>query len=266
MPDETTLKQLFCPIDFSPTSETALVHALRLAQLTGGWLTVFHPARARAEVEASPDLFAQVRARLTVWGVLLESTPSGGHPGALGFLIKRVEVQSRDPLAATIEYLHKHECDLMVLSRQRIGPLSRRSMAEPLARKTAIKALVFPDGVSGFVAEATGRVMLERVLIPVDPWPKAREAIASTLQLVDAFRLTRMEVTLLRTGSETSPPQLELPDDTRCIWNRVKAPGEAGPEILRVADKTSADVIIMPADDRRGSAAPCTPRRRRRCW
>ena len=52
--------------------------------------------------------------------------------------------------------------------------------------------------------------------------------------------------------ARTSPPPLELPDDTRCIWNRVKAPGEAGLEILRVADKTSADVIIMPADNHRG--------------
>ena len=178
---------------------------------------MFHPARTRTEVEASPDLFAQVRAQLTAWRVLPESTPFGGHPGAFGLLIKQVEVQSWDPLAATIDYLHKHRCDLIVLSRERIGPLSHRSMAGPLASKTAIKALVSPDGVSGFVAEATGCVMLERVLIPVDPWPKAREAIVSTLHLVDAFRLTRMEVTLLRTGSETSPPQLELPDDTRCI-------------------------------------------------
>ena len=238
----TTLKHLFCPTDFTPPSEVALVHALRLAQLSGGRLTVFHPARSRAEVEASPDLFARASARLSGWGALPESAPSGNHPDAFGFVIKRVGVLGRDPTAATIEYLGKHPCDLLVLSRHRVGRLRRRSTGARLASSTRLRALVFPDTVNGFVGPETGHVSLTRVLIPVDPWPDAR-----------------LEITLLRTAGETEPPRIDLPDDARCTWHRAKAPGERAPEILRVAEKTAADMIVMPGNGHRPLSGSLRP-------
>lgn len=78
------------PTDFSPASEVAFVHALKLALASRGALTIFHFAY---EAEAAGDAheFPLVRETLTQWGLVPPGSPREAV-GALGLQVRKVEV------------------------------------------------------------------------------------------------------------------------------------------------------------------------------
>ena len=169
--------RVFHPTDFSPASEVAFAHALKLALASRGALTVFHFAH---DPDAGHDVheFPQVRETLTHWGLLPPNSPREAV-ATLGLRVRKVEVGGPDPTDAILSYLRNHAADLIVLATHQRSGVARwlyREVAAPLIRRSALAALFVPPGVDGFVEFNTGDIGLQRILMPIDQRPHPRQA------------------------------------------------------------------------------------------
>ena len=94
---ETTrlvLHRIFHPSDFSPASEVAFAHALKLALLARADLRLMHVAADEEDMHWSD--FPGVRATLARWGLLPEGSPREAV-GQLGLNIGKILCSRADP-------------------------------------------------------------------------------------------------------------------------------------------------------------------------
>ena len=246
--------RIFHPTDFSPASAVAFGHALKLAQVTGSDLTVFHFAPSGDAPAAAAEGFPQVRATFEGWG-LLPPNSAPADVGKLGLVVKKVEVLGDDPTDTILRYLEERVIDLMILATHQRSGAARwlhGSVAEPLARETHVSALFVPPAIDGFVSLDTGDVSLDRILVPVDERPAPRASVEATLRMMSAFERDDVEVTLLHIGDQATQPRVPVPQQAPGKWQRMIASGKATDEILREADESHADLIVMATEGRHG--------------
>jgi nucleotide-binding universal stress UspA family protein len=236
-------KYILHPTDFSPSSDLAFAHALRLALLNKSYLTLMHVSEAK---EVDWDSFPSVRETLQRWG-LLEPGAHRADVNKMGVNIEKINVFDDNVVDAVAGYLVKRPIDLLVLStEQRHGIMSwlRPSTAERTARQMHIPTLFIPDKGRGCVSLETGAVSMKQVLIPVDHSPPVGGAIERGLRAITAFGGTDARLTLLHVGPESTFPPVPAPSGP---WSIVKTSREGKPvdEILAAAEESQADLIIM---------------------
>lgn len=247
------LRRIFHPTDFSPASEVAFIHALKLALASRGELTIFHFARS-AEADGNVHEPPQVRETLAQWGLIPPHSPRDAV-GALGLRVRKVDVGGHDPTAAILDYLGDHPADLMVLATQQRGGVARwlyREVASPLAQRSALIAVFVPAGVEGFVDFNTGHVRLQRILVPVDQHPHPQPAIEMLPAIVGAFHAGVLMVELLHVGTAATMPRVHLPEADGWTWTKRLVQGDVVDEILRTAAAESADLLVLTTQGRRG--------------
>ncbi len=247
------LTRIFHPTDFSPASEVAFVHALKLAVASRSSLTIFHFAR---EGEAGDDVheFPRVRETLTRWGLIPPHSPPNAV-GLLGLRVHKVEVGGHDPTDAVLHYLGEHAADLMVLATHQRTGVARwlyREVASQLARRSALIALFVPPGVDGFVDLDTGHVRLKRILLPVDQHPHPRPAIEMLPAIVGAFHAGAVTVELLHVGTAATMPRVHPPRVDGWTWTKRVVQGDTVDEILRTAEAGAAGLLVLTTQGRRG--------------
>ncbi|MEK7235332.1 MAG: universal stress protein, partial [Nitrospirota bacterium] len=170
-------RKIFHPTDFSTADSAAFAHAVKLACLVQGELTMMHvdPTIERKDFEDFP----RIRPLLARWGVLPEGS-SKEDVAKLGVQIKRVRAVAGNATDAILQQLTAHPTELLVLSthqRDGFARLTHHAIAEPLARGTHARTLFVPAGVEGFVSAETGSTNLTRVLIPIAHKPHPQPAI-----------------------------------------------------------------------------------------
>ena len=247
------MTRIFHPTDFSPASEVAFTHALKLALETGGHLTIFHFA-SEADAESDIHGFPQVRETLTQWGLLPPNSPRDAV-GALGLHVRKIEVGGHDPTDVILNYLGSHPADLIVLATHQRSGAARwmyREVAAPVIRRSALAALFVPPGVEGFVAFHTGDVRLQRILLPIDQSPHPRQALATLPALVGAFHAGPVAVQLLHVGTAATMPRLHLPQVDGWTWTTQVIEGDVVEGILQAAAAGPADLLVMTTQGRHG--------------
>ena len=253
------LKGIFHPTDFSPASDVAFAHALKLALATRSELTVLHFAQASDIDNADGDLheFPPVRETLTRWGLLPGNSPREAV-AALGLHVRKLGLVGDDPTEAIVGYLGDHPAHLMVLATHQRSGAARwlnRAVAQPIASRsvmTVMTALFVPPGVPGFIDFDTGKVRLERILFPIDQHPHPRGAIEMLSALVRAFHHGPVAVQLLHVGDETTLPHVHVPQGDGWTWTTTVAKGDVVEEITRAAAEGPADLMVMTTQGRRG--------------
>lgn len=253
MPEASALTRIFHPTDFSPASEVAFAHALKLALAIRGALTMFHLAR---EAEAGDDLheFPRVRETLTQWGLL----PPGSlreAVSALGLHVRKVEVGGDDPTDVILKYLGSHHADLIVLATHQRSGVARwlyREVAMPVMRRSALAALFVPPGVDGFVDFNTGEVRLRRILLPIDQHPHPRHVLPMLPAMVRAFHPGPVDVELLHVGTAATMPRVHPPEVDGWTWTTQLMEGDVVEGILRTAAAGPADLVVLTTEGRRG--------------
>src|SRR5262245_40899217 len=103
---------IFHPSDFSPASEVAFAHALKLALIARAELRMMHVAADVEDLHWSD--FPGVRATLARWGLLPEGSLREAV-GQLGLNIGKILYPGADPVDAMLHYLNAHPPDLVVL-------------------------------------------------------------------------------------------------------------------------------------------------------
>lgn len=233
------------PTDLSQASERAFDHALAIAIRNGAHFTLLHAVGRRA-TDNWPG-FPSVRARLASWRQA--GTIQGLEDRIRRSSISKLEVQVRNPVVASKEYIDHHPVDMIVLAtegRRGLARLLKPSLAEKLARETKLMTLFVPEGGRDFVRPGTGRVTLKRILIPVhpktDPTPAMSRAVHAAALLDDPS----LEITLLHVGPGGAFSQTDVPDLPFCRWNVVQRGGDVVEGILAATDEFDSDAIYMP--------------------
>lgn len=251
MLDVPVLQNVFHPSDFSPESEAAFAHALRVALMAQATLTILHVSPER---DADWMEFPGVRATLERWGLL----PTNSHRSdvaRLGIDVKKIKAVNEDPVASVTAYLSTHPADLIVLANdQRKGtlPWLSRSVAIPVAQAARQMTLFIPKGMDGFVSPQDGSVKLQSILIPVASTPPPQAAVQAAIRMAYRLKCSTGVFTLLHVGEEEAMPSLLCPDLPGWRWNKVTKQGDVVDLIHQTALEVKADLTVMTTEGRHG--------------
>ena len=244
------------PTDLSQASLIAFHHALAVAIRRGAQFTLLH-AVGRRSTDSWVD-FPAVRDTLARWRAF--GTTEALEDKIRRSSVSKIEVQIRDPVAASKQYIDGHPVDMIVIAtegRSGLSRLVRASRAEKLARESRLFTLFVPAGGRSFVSGETGEVTLRRILIPVDPATDPRPAMLRAVRSAALLEDPSLEITLLHVGEAEETPMTEAPQLPFCRWSVVRRSGDVVNQILGVAEEIAADAIYMSTSWRR-------PRVRRR--
>ena len=232
------------PTDLSQASERAFHHALAIAIRSCTQFTLLH-AVGRRSTDNWAD-FPSVRSKLAEWRAAGTTEALEGRLGQAS--ISKVEVDVRDPVAASIQYIDRNAVDMVVLAtegRTGISRLLRPSRAEALARQSRLFTLFVPEGARPFVVGATGEVTLRHILVPVDPATDPRPAMLSAVSAAELVEDPSLEITLLHVGDGEESTLTNVPQLPFCKWNVIHRTGEVVEQILAVSEEIRADAIYM---------------------
>ncbi len=237
----TKLERIHHPTDFSPESEVAYFHAVRLAHATGAGLDILHVDRRAHAMDWTE--FPRVEEILGRWGLL----PPGSHGS--GIHVEKIAAYGKEPVRPILEHLDEFPADLMVLATHRRHGIDRwihREVAQKVARARSLRTLFLPHGCAGFVSPSNGTVNLGRVLIPVDWIPSPQSAVDEASALASALGCVDVQMTLLHVARDDSEmPAVDLPAGEGWEWQERTVSGDVVEAILAAARQVEADVIVM---------------------
>ncbi len=173
------------PTDFSPGSELAFAHALRMALANRCSLTLMHVGEGEPQ-EVDWESFPSVRATLQRWG-LLEEGAKRSDVAKLGIQVEKINVFDKNVTDAIAGFQRQRPIDMLVLAteqRQGLAGWLNVRTAEDASRKMGVPTLFVPAGGAGCVSLQDGHVTMHQVLIPVDQVPAASGAIERGLRAI----------------------------------------------------------------------------------
>ena len=232
------------PTDLSQAAERAFDHALAIAIRLGAQFTLLHAVGRRATDNWAD--FPSVRSKLARWRNA--GTIVGLEDRVRQSSISKVEVEIRDPVAASRQYIARHAVDMIVIAtegRSRLARMMKASTAERLARETRLLTLFVPADGRRFVDGSTGEVTLRRILVPVDPATDPRPAMLRAVHAAALLDDPSLEITLLHVGEGAEMTGTDAPELPYCRWNVTQRSGAVVETILGVADELEADAIYM---------------------
>ena len=240
-----TFKKLFHPTDFSADSQTALIHALKLALVTKADLSMMHidSESARENFEDFPRLSPI----LERWN-LLPPNSAEDHVSRLGLSVTKSRAAAKNPTEALLRHLDSHPADLLVMATHQHDGLNRwqhQTVAEPVARGSHTPTLFVPTHVEGFVSAETGEPKLRRVLIPVSEKPHPQLAVDITDQLARTLGCERLSSTLIHVGSDAMLRSLNYPSREGIVWRTMICHGNIVDMILGMGADFDVDLIVM---------------------
>jgi nucleotide-binding universal stress UspA family protein len=240
-----TLDHIFHPSDFTPASEIAFGHALKLALIARAELSIMHVAPDVDDIHWSD--FPGVRSTLARWGILPEGS-SQDEVLKLGLNVEKILSTRAAPVDSILGYLADSPADLVVLATHQRDGLARwlhKAVAEPIARRSKTMTLFVPQGVEGFVALNNGAVTLRRILIPIDQVPCPQAAVEAAAGLAFALGCSEVAFTLVHIGAVEEMPEVYEPHQQGWTWDRVIRQGGVVEQILEIGTACSADLIVL---------------------
>lgn len=236
-------QRIFHPSDFSDASNIAFVHALRLAVLANGRLTILHTG---ADCGGWRD-FPSARRTLERWEMLPLNSPKEAI-FSVGLDVQKIATRRPDPAPAVLHYLGEHPHDLIVLATHQRDGFDRwthKQVAEPIARRSGEMTLFIPHGSEGFVSLESGAVSLRNILIPVDHSPDPQIAVDGAVSFAHALECHGVVFTLVHVGEEDRFPEVVMSERETWRWRKTYKQGHVERQILQAAHECRADLIVM---------------------
>jgi nucleotide-binding universal stress UspA family protein len=233
------------PVHESGNMIRPFVHALKLALATKGELEIID---VRTEQEAMEHL--GVRSYLERWGVLQPGSRRSDVAEA-GIRVKKV-VREGNKKQEILKRLRRHHHDILVIGTGKtdngIFPFNR-NLAEYLAEYFHQTTLFIPCDVQGFIAEASGRVDLATIILPVCGRDEFfRPSLNTIRRLMTFFPEIRPHLVAVHTG--TSFPPVDRGACAELPWSEELYSETIVDSILNAAKKHKADLILMATNGR----------------
>ena len=227
------------PTDFTPESDVAFAHALRLAVAYRCRLELLHVRGPSAH--DSFDTFPHVRERLIRWGMLDSGASVKDIEPMLGVTVHKLEIRNRDTVSGLVNFMMRHRPDLLVMAthgRQGLNRWVSGSISEEMARHSHLPTLLIGPEAYPFVDEATGALALNKILVPVTLDPAPGRALLLLDHLTGALGAERQ---FIHVGDEDIT--LLRPDGTALVIERRH--GLVVDALLYEARSKSVDLIAM---------------------
>jgi nucleotide-binding universal stress UspA family protein len=251
MTPENSMQIIAHPTDFSEHSGAAFSHALGMALATKSHLYLLH-VRGPGTPESWTS-FPHVRGLLASWSLMdLHELPAQIE-AKFGIRITKVEIQHQNPVSGLFEFMLSHRPDLIVLAthgREGLNQWLRDSVSETLARRTHIPTLFLGPNSQGFVDLTTGKMRLERVLIPVAHQPSPLSSLNVLTHLLAPLGVSSTAFEFLHVGNE--PPEISAAAGATCSGRVEVKEGPVVETILRVARDRRVHMIAMPTAGHNG--------------
>jgi nucleotide-binding universal stress UspA family protein len=247
---DATLRKVFHPSDFTPASELAFRHALKIAVAARAELTMLHVAEHDG---AQWSEFPSIRRWLERWQLIPEGSPRDAV-ARLGLAVHKVMAHSNDALRACLHYLEKHPADLVVLSAQQRETLGHwPTGAEEARPRHPVPATLFlPATTGGFVTEEEGKVQLHHILVPLAAAPNPQAAVNAAVRLARSLELHWVDFILVHVGEAETVPRVRTPALPGWTWRCDLRAGEVGQELLDAVDEHAADLVALSTDGQHG--------------
>jgi nucleotide-binding universal stress UspA family protein len=241
---QPSLEAVLHPTDLSPESAPAFAHALALALASSAEMAIVH---AISEEKVPWSEMPGVREVLERWGVL---DPGSSARDVLELGLRVIKEQRRGSVVASIlGSVSRFGPDMVVLStHSRTGwdALVHGRVAEPVARRAHVPALLLPPGVDGFINPVTGVATLRRVVVPAATEPAADAAVFAVNQLIGTLKCAPPELIAVHVGEKKGAPSLDVPEGWDLSWKYPSGPVVEG--IVDTARGVAADLIAMTTD------------------
>lgn len=238
---------IFHPSDFSPASEVAFAHALKIALQSKAKLDLMHvEPTLRAEKPYWLD-FPAVRMTLARWGVLPERVQRQ-EVAKTGLRVRKILKPSTDPVGAMLRHFHRFPPDMIVLATHQREGLERwltKAVAEPLARRSGAMTLFIPHKGRGFVSLDDGTVALKRILVPIDHHPHPQTALRKALLLARGLDCAVGEFRLVHVGRSGTAPKIDLRGNAGWHYETVVRQGEVVARILEEEARWRPDLMVL---------------------
>ncbi|MGE3245109.1 MAG: universal stress protein [Beijerinckiaceae bacterium] len=233
------------PTDFSPVSNRAFAHALRLAIATHGELLLLHLETHKVDKPSWRD-FPHVRDTLEAWGMLQPGAARSDVQTKVGIHVAKFDIVDPDIAHGVAGFTEKYGGDLLVMGTE--GP--RRfagSKAEDIFRTAHMPTLFVPAGARGFVDATNGQPLLRRVVAPVDHAPKPLNAIRQLARLIVPLGLPAHGLELIHIGRDA--PEIRLAGQDRPLPVTCLDGPVVDTILARAQD---ADLIALTTEGRHG--------------
>jgi nucleotide-binding universal stress UspA family protein len=238
---------IFHPSDFSPASEVAFAHALKIALQSKAKLDLMHvEPNLSAEKPYWLD-FPAVRATLARWGVLPEGV-GRQEVAKVGLRVRKILKSSTDPVETMLGHFRRFPPDLIVLAtnqRQGLDRWLHKTVAEPLARRSGAMTLLVPRAGRGFVSLDDGTVSLKRILIPIDHTPRPQTALRRALLLARGLNCVAGEFRLVHVGNPGTAPKIGLREAAGWTYEIVVRQGDVVDQILEEEAHWHPDLMVL---------------------
>ncbi|MDA2935321.1 universal stress protein, partial [Acidobacteria bacterium AH-259-D05] len=191
--------------------------------------------------------FPAVRGTLEQWGFLEPDSPQSQVFEKFRVRVTKIQLMSRSPLAAILNYLEQHPTDLIVLATEGRNGLPRwiqPSIGERIAERSGAMTLFVPQNSLGIVSPADGSFSLRQILIPIAHSPSPQPAVECAISVADMIGQL-VKVTLLHVGDSEDIPKVHLRQDPIITWETVCLNGNIVENITKTADKLVADLVVM---------------------
>lgn len=242
-------ENLLHPTDFTPASERAFHHALKISLTANLSLTLMHVDTEFGDQQAGSNTghFPGVRETLERWKLLPEHSSRGDVHAKLGLTVQKARIPGKDILARLLDHLKTEPVDLIVMStRGPHGPPRwvKATVAEPLARRSDAMTLFVPETSHGFVSPEDGSSSLNRVLLPIAAAPDPRRVATAVVATLKTLFDKPLIITMLHIGSEQDEP--DLPEFAGFELSYEQRHGDVVGSIVDASER--ADLVVMPTE------------------
>ena len=238
---------IFHPCDFSPASEVAFAHALKIALQCRAKFDLMHVVPGASKKPADWLDFPAVRETLARWGVLPEGVRRQ-EVEKTGLRVRKIITSGDDPVETMLKHFRKFPPDLIVLATQQREGIARwlhQSVAEPLARRSRAMTLFIPREGREFVSLKDGSVALKRILVPVDHDPDPETAIRKAWLLARGLDCLGGEVRLVHVGAPGAEPSIESLHEPGWSCEILVRQGEVVDQILAEEAEWCPDLMVL---------------------
>lgn len=263
-PTSFSPSRILCPVDFSELSDLALKYAATGAKAFDALLIVFHAQQfelpayfTRSQVAELARQHRAMQKRVRDFLGIHTRKTLGAAAGAIRLSFDTTDAH---PVDAVLRAGRKHRADLIVMGTHGRGGAKRLwlgSVAENVVRQSEAPVFVVRQKQHEFInsSDAQATPGLATILCPVNFTNAARAALRHAVSLAQQFQarlVTPCIVERSDTHSAAAAGQqltawLAEAGAEGCEVEPVTRKGEAAGQIVALAEKVKADLVVMGA-------------------